>query len=165
MLESLGATACPSDHATSVHKMPSQSASRMMDVELHTGGFAPSALSIATKVNVIRPVKKIRDNDSIRCDGRPDFSGLPSPHPSSQRADPRPRIFFWKWTIPPHWICGQDCQTPKPGHSANDPVVPGSRLRSSGHCCQRRQRAVRQCWRRQDGFLVGRRYGADSTSV
>lgn len=34
MLECLGATACPSDHTSSVHKTPNQSASRMVDVEL-----------------------------------------------------------------------------------------------------------------------------------
>lgn len=34
MLESSGATGRPSDHTSSVHKTPNQSASRMVDVEL-----------------------------------------------------------------------------------------------------------------------------------
>ena len=59
MLEPLSATTCPSDHAASVHKMPNQSTSRMMDVELE---HAISTQFHFHEINVINLTKVYATN-------------------------------------------------------------------------------------------------------
>lgn len=62
MLESLGATACPSDHATSAHKVPSQSARRVMDVQFTQAVLLHLHDHLLQQINVIGSEKKILDN-------------------------------------------------------------------------------------------------------